>query len=136
MFRLGVLGSGVELLLLEHYEKIWQAIPLGLLSIALIASFLPLRTGNSGPNKIFAVVCIVMLVSGPIGLLLHYQDNVEFEREMQPTIAGVSLFWKAIRGALPALAPGTMIYLGGLGLLHLLIARSHRAAGGHTAGRN
>jgi len=127
LFRLGVLGSGIELFLLGHYEKAWQMVPVGLLAAALIISFLPVAAEGSTVRTVFTIVCIAMLISGPIGLLLHYLDNVEFEREMQPSISGVALFWKAIRGALPALAPGTMIYLGGLGLLHLRISQSSQA---------
>ncbi|MFB3131882.1 MAG: hypothetical protein ACE10K_05095, partial [Rhodothermales bacterium] len=39
----------------------------------------------------------------------------EFELEMYPTLKGLELFWESIKGATPALAPGTMIQLGLLG---------------------
>jgi len=125
---LGALGTTLELLLLGHYENVWQLIPLVVLGLALIGSFLPIRNGSARPDKLLLVVCALMLLSGPLGLLLHFLDNVEFEREMRPAISGFELFWKSIRGALPALAPGTMIYLGGLGLLYRSISRSHHAA--------
>jgi hypothetical protein len=57
------------------------------------------------------------VASGLLGIWFHYQGNVEFELEMYPTIGGVKLFWEAMKGATPALAPGTMIQLGLLGLL-------------------
>ena len=55
--------------------------------------------------------------TGLIGMGLHYDGNVEFEREMYPSIAGPTLFWGAITGATPALAPGTLVLLGTLGLI-------------------
>ena len=37
------------------------------------------------------------------------------ERELNPDLSGVALFSESMRGATPALAPGTMILLGALG---------------------
>lgn len=137
LFRVGILGSITELLLLGHYEKPLQLVPVVLLGLALVSSFLPVRAGGTGPGKALTIVCVLMLISGPLGLLLHYQNNVQFEREMQPAISGLPLFWAAIRGAVPALAPGTMIYMGGLGLLYLRISQLKRlAAASHLEGRN
>ena len=59
-----------------------------------------------------------MVVSGLIGLWQHYQGNVEFEREMYPDLGGLELVVKALHGAFPALAPGTMIQLGLLGMAY------------------
>jgi hypothetical protein len=47
---------------------------------------------------------------------LHYQGNVEFERELAPDASGLPLVWEALKGATPALAPGTMMLLGAVGL--------------------
>lgn len=112
---LGLTGTGVELLLLGHIEG-WQRVPLVLIACALIvlawhgvarrrASLLTLR----GTMALF-------VVAGVAGLLLHYTGNVEFELEMYPSLSGWELFRDAVTGATPALAPGTMIQLGLLGL--------------------
>ncbi len=65
--------------------------------------------------RVFQGTMALFVVSGFVGLLLHYQGNAEFELEMYPTLKGLELFWEAIKGATPALAPGTMIQLGLLG---------------------
>jgi hypothetical protein len=61
---------------------------------------------------------VLSLVSGVLGAWLHYRGNVEFELEMEPALRGLTLFWRAMRGATPALAPGTMIQLGLVGLAY------------------
>ena len=68
--------------------------------------------------RAFQGVMILFVVSGFVGLLLHYQGNAEFELEMYPTLKGLDLFWEAVKGATPTLAPGTMIQLGLLGLVY------------------
>ncbi len=56
------------------------------------------------------------LAAGAVGIWLHYAGNVEFEREMEPTMRGLHLFWQAMKGATPALAPGSLAHLGLFGL--------------------
>ena len=58
------------------------------------------------------------LASGLVGLWFHYSGNAEFELEMYPSLSGWSLVREALSGATPALAPGTMIHLGLLGLTY------------------
>ena len=64
-------------------------------------------------------MAILFVISGFAGLFLHYQGNAQFELEMYPSLKGLELFRKAIKGTTPpTLAPGTMIVLGLLGLAY------------------
>jgi hypothetical protein len=114
----GMAGTLAELVLLEHTESITQWIPLVLLCAALFAAIVagvqPVRVTLVA----LRVVMATCIVAGGIGLYLHYRGNVEFELEMYPGLGGRELFWKAITGATPALAPGTMIMFGLLGLTY------------------
>ena len=117
-FLVGVVGVGVELLLIEHYEEIWQLSPLLLLLAALLTlGWYGLRR-SAAALRAFRVVMLLFVVSGFVGVLLHYQGNTEFELERNPAIAGLALFWESVRGATPALAPGTMIQLALVGLAY------------------
>jgi len=58
---------------------------------------------------------VIYIVSGGLGIYFHIRSNVEFELEMYPSMGGWELVRESLTGALPALAPGTMIYLGLLG---------------------
>jgi hypothetical protein len=56
------------------------------------------------------------ILSGIVGVGLHYDGNVEFERELHPKEAGLTFLRHSIAGATPVLAPGSMVLLGLLGL--------------------
>ncbi|HJU64700.1 MAG TPA: hypothetical protein VJ596_03445 [Gemmatimonadaceae bacterium] len=115
---IGLVGTGVELLLLEHTEDLWQWAPLILIALSLL--ILAWHAIRRGPKTIRAlqIVMVLCVVSGLVGVLLHYQGNVEFELEMYPSLTGIELFRQAMSGATPALAPGTMLHLGLLGLAY------------------
>jgi hypothetical protein len=60
----------------------------------------------------------IFLLSGVAGMLLHYQGNAVYEMESMPGVGGLELFRKAVLGASPTLAPGSMILLGLVGLAY------------------
>lgn len=110
-----VTGTLVELLLLEHFEDAWQWAPIALLGAALLTlAWHALERGVASLNVLRGLMALCM-VSGIIGLLLHYRGNVEFELEMYPDLAGWKLFRDAMMGATPALAPGAMLQIGLVG---------------------
>ena len=115
---IGAAGLVVELLLLEHFESALQFIPLALLAAVLGSATLLARRPSVRTIQIFRVVMALCVVAGGIGVFLHYRGNVEFELERQPLRHGLDLFWEAIRGATPALAPGALSQLGLLGLVY------------------
>jgi hypothetical protein len=116
IFLFGSIGTAAELLLLEHVEDAWQKAPLVLIAVACaLLAVLGVRP-SAFATRIFQVTMIAFMVSGVAGVLLHYQGNVEFERELAPDASGLPLVWEALKGATPALAPGTMMLLGALGL--------------------
>jgi hypothetical protein len=68
--------------------------------------------------RFFQVIMSLCVVTGAIGVYLHYRGNVEFELERDGSLRGLRLFWEAIRGATPSLAPGALSQLGLLGLAY------------------
>ena len=114
----GLLGTGVELLLLEHTDGAWQLFPNILLGLALLVGGWHGATGSAGSLRALRVLMAAFVVAGLAGLALHYRGNVEWELERTPDLGGFALFKEAIMGATPTLAPGTMILLGLLGLLY------------------
>ena len=114
VFVLGVLGTGAELLLLGHTEDYRQLVPLGLFALSLVLLGLTLSP-NPRWLRWFRALMVLFIASGLIGVYLHLSANAEFELEMYPSMTGLDLLWESLRGATPALAPGTMAYLGLLG---------------------
>jgi FtsH-binding integral membrane protein len=115
---LGLVGTGIELLLLEHFEQWRQMIPLGLIACALLVLAWHGVQRRPGPVRALQVLMIIFAIAGVTGLTLHYKGNVEFELEMYPTRSGLALFRKAMMGATPALAPGSMLQIALIGLAY------------------
>lgn len=117
IFSLGCLGTGTELFLVEHTEDAWQWAPLVLAAAGLLlAGWNTVRAGRVS-GRAFQALMLLFLASAGVGLWLHHEANLEFEREIYPDLSGWALFLKAIRGtAPPSLAPMAMAVLGLLGL--------------------
>jgi hypothetical protein len=119
----GLVGTGAELLLTGHDEDAWQMIPLVVLGMALVASLVMSVTITVRPAaatiaiRLFQGTMVLLILSGGMGTILHYQASMEFKREMDPSLNGFALFSSVIQSkAPPTLAPGTLALLGLLGL--------------------
>jgi hypothetical protein len=118
IFLFGSLGTGAELLLMEHTEGVWQNVPLVLVAIGCSGlAVMAIKPGRA-QLRAFQLVMALFVASGLAGLWLHYRGNVEFELELRPGSSGLDLFRESMMGATPALAPGTMILLGAVGLAY------------------
>jgi hypothetical protein len=118
IFLFGSVGTGAELLLMEHTEGVWQNVPLILVAIGCSGlAVMAIKPGRA-QLRAFQLVMALFVASGLAGLWLHYRGNVEFELELRPGSSGLELFRESMMGATPALAPGTMILLGAVGLAY------------------
>jgi len=115
---LGAVGLLVELALLEHFDSVSQWIPLALLVVVVGAVGGVRARRGARAVRFFQAVMALCVVAGAVGIVLHYRGNVEFELERDGSLGGLRLFWEAIRGATPALAPGALSQLGLLGLAY------------------
>jgi hypothetical protein len=124
---LGVAGITVELLLLGHVEDFNQLIPLALAGATLVLSVVVSVKPTNATVRLFQFLMVLLVISGVVGMYLHFQVNMEFQLEMDPALTGMALFRKAIFAkAPPALAPGAMTQLGLIGLAYTY---SHPALG-------
>jgi hypothetical protein len=117
-FVLGAAGAGVELLLLAHYEDVWQQIPLAVLAAGLVTFAWQEVRRTPLSLRLFRAAMSLFIAAGLLGVLLHYNSNREFELEMYPSMTGTELLWKTMTGALPALAPGALIHIGLIGFAY------------------
>lgn len=126
---LGAAGLSAELVLLEHYESVWQWSPLVVLGAVLVVGAAAYRRPGPRTLVIFRALMVACIVAGLAGFVLHVQGNLEFARERDPSLSGIGLVWKVLRGATPALAPGALAQLGLIGLVftyrHPALARGH-----------
>ena len=118
LLTFGMIGTGVDLVLLDHYEDAWQWPPLALMGLGLtIVAWVAVKGGSTSLAALRWTM-VLFIAAGAAGLLLHYNGNREFQKELDPVLSGWPLFVKVVTAkAPPALAPAGMIQLGLLGLL-------------------
>jgi len=124
LLALGCVGALTELVLLEHYEEWQQFIPLILLTLTLIVIFWHWTREEKQSLRVLQSLAILLVIAGSVGVVLHFVENLEAEREINPGTVGLALFREVFRGDAPTLAPGTLVQFG---LLALLYAYRHPA---------
>ncbi len=118
----GLVGTATDRLLIGHDEDLWQVLPLAMIGVALIVTTLLAltrpATGRAAMTvRLFRAVMVVLILTGGVGVALHYRANMEFKLEMDPSLSGLALFSSVVRAkAPPTMAPATMVLLGLLGL--------------------
>lgn len=119
VLAVGMIGMGTELLLIGHAESVQQLVPLALLALGAVTLGWHAAAPRPVTVRALQAAMTLFVVSGVVGVWLHYQGNVEFELEMYPSMQGIELVQKTLTGATPVLAPGSMTLLGLIGLTHL-----------------
>ena len=114
----GVVGLAIELLLLGHFDSVTQLIPLILLALGAIVVAWHAAAPRGVTVRALQIMMVLFIVSGGLGVVLHLRGNAEFLLEVTPSMAGFELFRKTMTGATPALAPGSMVLLGLVGLMY------------------
>jgi len=120
ILALGIAGSLTELILLNHTEDVFQWVPLILLAAGGAALVWHSASGGGGASvRLLRWLSCGFVAAGLAGVYFHFQGSAEFKLESQPNLAGMALFWQAIRAKTPPiLAPGTMVQLGLLGFVY------------------
>lgn len=113
----GIVGVLAELILLGHTEEFFQWVPIVLLGLGLIPVGVHAFRPGRGTRIALSGTMFLFVMAGVVGLYQHYAGNREFELEMYPSMSGAELFRESMTGATPALAPGTMVLLGLVGLV-------------------
>ena len=125
----GVVGTAGELMLLGHIDSPAQWIPLTALGVALPVLLWHAMRPAPATVRVIQWLMWAFIVSGVVGVGLHYDGNVEFERELHPKDTGVTFLRHTVAGATPVLAPGSMVLLGLIGIAHTY---KHPAAAGRV----
>ena len=114
----GAVGTGVELLLLGHFESPVQIVPIALLVTALVTLGWHAALPSRASVRTLQGTMVVFLASAGIGAGLHYDGNTARDLEKSPSSGGVTMIQRSLTGEAPVLAPGTMALLGLIGLAH------------------
>jgi hypothetical protein len=127
ILALGLMGTALELLFIDHDETLLQFVPLIVIGLSLAAIAWHVLSESSASRRMLGVTMVTLIASGVLGVVLHYRASVEFQKEIDPTLQGFTLLAKAIRSkAPPALAPVAMTWFGLLGLVCRYLAPDRR----------
>ena len=114
-----LVGTLVELLLLQHFEGTLQWIPLVLIVLTLLLIGWHVLRPQAANLRALQAAMGVLALAGMVGVGLHLQGAAEFQLEMDPSQPRWDVFKKALHAQTPpALAPGVMLQMGLLGLIY------------------
>ena len=116
-----MIGTLLELYLLEHYEDTWQLIPVLCIGVALVNLCVLFYRRSQAAIHLFKLVLVLTTFSGVYGVYLHLQSNFEFEQDMKPTATNFELITESLSGALPTLAPMSLVVLACIGYSYLIL---------------
>ena len=120
------IGTVMELYLLEHYEDRLQLIPIVCIALLLVLVIVLRFQKSKGLEWIYKLVLLLTSASGVYGVFLHLNANYEFEQEMRPSAKAWDLFVESLSGALPTLAPASMIVLALIGYSYLTLLKQQQ----------
>lgn len=115
----GTIAVFVDLVLLSHYKDSNQLIPLTVAAAGLVSiSWAAVSPRHTAVRALqFLMLCFIG--TGVIGITLHSKGGMARQRELDPSLAGQTLFWKVVAApGPPVLSPGIMVQLGLLGLVY------------------
>jgi hypothetical protein len=101
-------GTIVELFLAKHYEDAIQIVPFALCGVGLVAVVAALWRPGRGTLLALRGVMGLLMLGGLIGIYEHLTNNFAFELEMRPNAVWSDVWFQALRGAAPLLAPGIL----------------------------
>ncbi|MCB0186817.1 MAG: hypothetical protein KDE31_21265 [Caldilineaceae bacterium] len=104
------LGTIGELLLEEHWEDAVQLLPFVLCGLSFLAIVTVLVRPTRGTLRIMRWIVGITFVGSLFGIFEHVEHNFGFALEIQPNAAIGDVFWKALGGANPLLAPGILAF--------------------------
>jgi hypothetical protein len=114
----GLSGVETELAFIGHYEDRWQVIPIVLIALAVAAIAVHAVSRTAGSLRVVQAAMALLVVTGALGVALHYRGTRDFQLEMDASLRGWPLFLKIMSAeAPPALAPGVLAEFGLLGLV-------------------
>ena len=116
---LGIVGLGGELALIGHSGGLNQSLPLIALGLAAFALALDIFSRSRLGTGALRVAMVGLIAIGGLGVWFHHQRNFEeYRRDMGPEPSAWEVFVASMQSHWPpALAPGALALLGGIGLV-------------------
>ena len=100
----------VELWATEHYGDLRQQAPFIMCAINLVLLLAYWRQPGAGLRRVLMVALLASAITGLVGLYIHLDTNIALKREAFPDESFGFVLFEAVRGRLPLLAPGSLIF--------------------------
>ena len=124
-------GTIVELFLAKHTEDPVQFVPFVLCGIGLVALAAAWRRPGRATLLALRGVMGALMLGSLFGVYEHLAGNFAFEMDIRPGAAWSDIWFPALRGAAPLLAPGILAVAALLAIAatyaHPMLARRHQA---------
>lgn len=104
-----LLGTPVELLLVEHTEEFLQWIPFILSGIGLVALGWAWRFPGHTSLRTLRWTMLPIALGSLYGVYEHFIANYAFSAEIHPAYSMMENIWEALKGASPMMAPGILL---------------------------
>lgn len=105
-----------ELILFDHTEEPLQWIPFLVSGAGLLSVFGAWIAPGQTSIRILRWIMIAVALSSFVGIYLHFNGNLVFTREINPSFSLYESIWPAMKGSYPLLAPGILFLAGVLGI--------------------
>jgi hypothetical protein len=127
VFVLGLAGTIVELLLLEHYEEPLQYVPLVLIAAGFAGVVWLMVRYDAASLRAFEILMVLFVLAAFVGFAAHFAGSAEYQLELDPDMSTWDMLEKILHAkAPPLLAPGMMLQLGLLGLGYVYTDPAYR----------
>jgi len=97
-----------ELFLLSHWSETIQFLPFVLSGLGLVTLILAYFRPSRSTLLVLRWAMIIIAVCSLVGFYEHMENNLEFQREIQPNATASEFIWATLEGANPVLAPGIL----------------------------
>lgn len=101
-------GALAELWLVGHTEDVLQLVPFVLSVVGIVVSLLVFFWPSTGTIQVMRIWMAVVVLGTLLGIYLHIEGNVAFEREVDPQATTSRLLLQGLGGGNPLLAPGIL----------------------------
>jgi hypothetical protein len=109
-------GTIIELVLTEHWDGPPQILPFVLCGLSFFTIVAVLIRPRRGTLRLMRWIVGITFVGSLFGIFEHIEHNFGFALEIQPNAAVSEIFWEALGGANPLLAPGILALMALLAL--------------------
>lgn len=122
-------GTSVELWLARHTEDAIQFVPFVLCGVGLVAVAAALLRPRRATLLALRGVMALLIAGSLLGVYEHLEGNIGFALEIRPGASVGDVFFTALRGGNPLLAPGILALAG---VLAIAATYYHPALGGRA----